>query len=60
MLTLEAVEREREFRMLLTEIRILAVAVLGFLFAHLYRFIEHGYIPPAEHWRLRFFNHFAN
>jgi hypothetical protein len=37
----------------------LAVVVLGFLFAYLYGFIEHGYIPPAEHLRLRFFNHFA-
>lgn len=46
--------------MLITEIRILTVIVLGFLFAYLYGFIEHGYIPPAEHLRLRFFNHFAN
>jgi len=36
------------------------VILLGFLFAYLYGFIEHGYIPPAEHLRLRFFNHFAN
>ncbi len=34
--------------------------LLGFLFAYLYGFIEHGYIPPAEHLRLRFFHHFAN
>jgi hypothetical protein len=36
------------------------VILLGFFFAYLYGFIEHGYIPPAEHLRLRFFNHFAN
>ena len=36
------------------------VILLGFLFAYLYGFIEHGYIPPAEHLRLRFFKHFAN
>ena len=37
-----------------------AAILLGFVFAYLYGFIEHGYIPPAEHLRLRFFNHFAN
>jgi hypothetical protein len=26
----------------------------------LYGFIEHGYIPPAEHLVLRFFHHFSN
>lgn len=46
--------------MLITAIKIGIVIVLGFLFAYLYGFIEHGYIPPAEHLRLRFFNHFAN
>ena len=38
----------------------LAVMLLGIVFAYLYGFIEHGFIPPAEHLRLRFFNHFAN
>src|SRR2546428_12724494 len=33
---------------------------LGVIFAYLYGFIEHGYIPPAEHLVLRFFNHFSN
>ena len=37
-----------------------ATILLGFFFAYLYGFIEHGYIPPAEHLRLRFFKHFAN
>jgi hypothetical protein len=46
--------------MLITAIKILIVIVLGFLFAYIYGLIEHGYIPPAEHLRLRFFNHFAN
>jgi len=41
-------------------LRVTMVILLGFLFAYLYGFIEHGYIPPAEHLRLRFFNHFAN
>lgn len=36
------------------------VVLLGFFFAYLYGFIEHGYIPPAEHLQPRFFNHFAN
>ncbi len=36
-----------------------AVILLGVLFAYLYGFIEHGYIPPAEHLRLKYFNHFA-
>jgi hypothetical protein len=46
--------------MIITAIQILIVIALGFLFAYLYGFIEHGYIPPAEHLRLRFFDHFAN
>jgi len=46
--------------MLADVIRVLIVIALGFLFAYLYGFIEHGYIPPAEHLRLRFFKHFAN
>jgi len=37
-----------------------AVIIVGVLFAHLYGFIEHGYIPPAEHLRLKFFKHFAS
>lgn len=41
-------------------LRVVMVILLGVLFAYLYGFIEHGYIPPAEHLRLRFFNHFAN
>src|SRR5438128_11191092 len=36
------------------------MVVLGVIFAYLYGFIEHGYIPPAEHLVLRFFNHFSN
>jgi hypothetical protein len=40
--------------------RVVIAILLGFLFAYLYGFIEHGYIPPADHLRLRFFNHFAN
>src|SRR5260370_8557675 len=36
------------------------VVALGVIFAYLYGFIEHGYIPPAEHLVLRFFNHFSN
>lgn len=46
--------------MLANFIQVLIVILLGLLFAYLYGFIEHGYIPPAEHLRLRFFNHFAN
>ena len=46
--------------MLVQVLQLVIVVVLGFLFAYLYGFIEHGYIPPAEHLRLRFFNHFAN
>lgn len=46
--------------MLLRFLQALIVIGLGFIFAYLYGFIEHGYIPPAEHLRLRFFNHFAN
>jgi hypothetical protein len=40
-------------------LRVLVAVALGFLFAYLYGFIEHGYIPPAEHLRLKFFDHFA-
>lgn len=46
--------------MLTFTLHVVLVILLGFLFAYLYGFIEHGYIPPAEHLRLRFFNHFAN
>jgi len=46
--------------MLLQVFESVAAILLGFVFAYLYGFIEHGYIPPAEHLRLRFFNHFAN
>lgn len=46
--------------MLIAIIRDLLVIILGVVFAFLYGFIEHGYIPPAEHLRLRFFRHFAN
>jgi hypothetical protein len=45
--------------MIVEVLQLLAAVVLGFLFAYLYGLIEHGYIPPAEHLRLRFFNHFA-
>ncbi len=41
-------------------VRVILVILLGFLFAYLYGFIEHGYIPPAEHLVLRFFHHFSN
>jgi len=44
---------------LVLEVRVVVVFLLGVLFAYVYGFIEHGYIPPAEHLRLRFFNHFA-
>ena len=46
--------------MLVTAVRVVVVIALGFVFAYLYGFIEHGFIPPAEHLRLRFFHHFAN
>jgi hypothetical protein len=46
--------------MLASFLRVLTTIMLGILFAYLYGFIEHGYIPPAEHLRLRFFHHFAN
>jgi len=46
--------------MLAAFLRVMMVILLGVLFAYLYGFIEHGYIPPAEHLRLRFFDHFAN
>jgi len=46
--------------MLLQVYESVAAISLGFVFAYLYGFIEHGYIPPADHLRLRFFNHFAN
>jgi len=45
--------------LLLTFLQYIVVILLGVLFAYLYGFIEHGYIPPAEHLRLRFFHHFA-
>ncbi len=41
-------------------LQVLIVILLGILFAYLYGFIEHDYIPPAEHLSLRFFHHFAN
>lgn len=46
--------------MLANALQVIIVILLGILFAYLYGFIEHGYIPPAEHLRLRFFHHFAN
>jgi hypothetical protein len=46
--------------MLVTAVRVVVVIPLGFVFAYVYGFIEHGFIPPAEHLRLRFFHHFAN
>jgi hypothetical protein len=46
--------------MLVGILQSIIVVLLGFLFAYLYGFIEHGYIPPAEQLRLRFLNHFAN
>jgi len=46
--------------MLLEFAKGIAVILLGVAFAYLYGFIEHGFIPPAEHLRLRFFKHFAN
>ena len=45
--------------MLTAVLQYIIVIVLGVMFAYLYGFIEHGYIPPAEHLRLRFFHHFA-
>ena len=42
-------------RMLITAIKIDIVVILGFLFAYLYGFIWHEYIPPAEHLQSRFF-----
>src|SRR5712692_1662566 len=36
------------------------IVVLGVIFAYLYGFIEHGYIPPAEHLVLRFLHRFSN
>jgi hypothetical protein len=46
--------------LLVSLVRVIVVILLGFLFAYLYGLIEHGYIPPAEHLRLRFFKHFAD
>jgi hypothetical protein len=46
--------------MLIAIIQDLLVILLGIMFAYLYGYIEHDYIPPAEHLRLRFFHHFAN
>ena len=46
--------------MLLDLVRALLIVFLGVIFAFLYGFIEHGYIPPAEHLVLRFFHHFSN
>lgn len=46
--------------MIVTAAKAVAVILLGFLFAYIYGFIEHGFIPAAEHLRLRFFHHFAN
>ena len=45
--------------MIIAIIKDLLIIFLGVLFAYLYGFIEHGYIPPAEHLRLIFFQHFA-
>ena len=46
--------------MLANFLQVFTVILLGILFAYLYGFIEHGYIPSAEHLSLRFFHHFAN
>jgi hypothetical protein len=46
--------------MLVTAVKVVVVIALGSLFAYLYGFIEHGFIPSAEHLRLRFFRRFAN
>lgn len=46
--------------MLIVIIQDLLIILLGIMFAYLYGYIEHDYIPPAEHLRLRFFHHFAN
>ena len=46
--------------MLPISVQAIIVILLGLLFAYIYGFIEHGYIPPAEHLSLRFFHHFAN
>src|SRR5713101_7751629 len=46
--------------MLIDLARSALIVALGVIFAYLYGFIEHGYIPPAEHLVLRFFNHFSN
>jgi hypothetical protein len=40
-------------------VRALLIVFLGVIFAYLYGFIEHGYIPPGEHLVLRFFHHFS-
>jgi hypothetical protein len=59
-LPLTSTERRRQRQVLVILIRDSFVILLGVLFAFLYGFIEHGYIPPAEHLRLRFLKHFAN
>jgi len=46
--------------MLIQFLKGIVIVMLGVLFAYLYGFIEHGFIPPADHLKLRFFNHFAN
>src|SRR5229473_4044741 len=46
--------------MLIDFARSALIVALGVIFAYLYGFIEHGYIPPAELLVLRFFNHFSN
>ncbi len=46
-------------KIIIAIIKDLMIILLGVFFAYLYGFIEHGYIPPAEHLRLIFFHHFA-
>ena len=45
--------------MIIAIIKDLLIIFLGVFFAYLYGFIEHGYIPPADHLRLILFQHFA-
>jgi hypothetical protein len=44
---------------LIDVVRAVLIVFLGVVFAYLYGYIEHGYIPPGEHLVLRFFHHFS-
>ena len=46
--------------MLVTAVKVVVVIAPGFLFAYLYGFNEHGFIPPAKHFQLRFLHHSGN